>query len=405
MLRSAASDLDPLARQLAALAYRQVREELDRLDVAAQLQGDEKARYEALRAGLATHDASRPAELPTAFAATDIGPLSPPTHLAADPAKELVEPGYLSIFDPAPADIEGLAGSTGRRSALALWIASPDNPLTARVMVNRIWRYRLGRGLAASTSDFGRLGGPPSHPQLLDWLASRLMEEGWSVKRIDRLIVTSAAYRRAALGSQADEARRIDPENRFFARRDVRRLEAEQVRDAMLAVSGELDLSQGGPSVEADQPRRSIYVKVVRNKRDPLMESLDAPDGFSSVAERHATTTPTQSLVLVNGPWPLARAQALAARLAQEAGSEPATLIERAFALAYGRPPDSSEREAALRFLSAGGSDLAAAAGQPSTAAQSSPADGPAPASAPAAEALVDLCHVLLNSNAFLYVD
>src|SRR5262249_25440331 len=158
----------------------------------------------------------------------------------------------------------------------------PDHPLTTRVIVNRIWQYHFGRGLVATASDFGRLGEKPSHPELLDWLAVRFVKEGWSFKALHRLILTSATYRHAAVAPVPAEALRKDPENRLLWRAQTRRLDAEQIRDAILAATGELDLRGGGPSVEAAKPRRTIYTKVIRNTRDPLLDVFDAPEGFNS---------------------------------------------------------------------------------------------------------------------------
>jgi hypothetical protein len=212
---------------------------------------------------------------------------------------------------------------------------------------------------------------------LLDWLARRLVDEGWSLKAIHRQVVTSATYRQAADVAASEEARKRDPEARLLWRRTPRRLEAEAIRDAMLAVSGELDSASGGPAVSAETPRRTIYTRVIRNSRDELMEVFDAPDASLSTARREATVTPTQALLLINGPWSLARAKAFSARLSREA-SDPSDRVERAFRLAFGRPPSDHERTEALDFLTRPGD----------------------------AEAiLIDFCHALLNANEFLTVD
>ena len=152
--------------------------------------------------------------------------------------------------------------------------------------MNRIWQYHFGRGLVATSSDFGRLGSPPTHPELLDWLARRFIEEGWRFKPIHRLILNSATYRQSALWPGSEQARLKDPTNRWLWRMNIRRLSAEQFRDAVLAVTGELDRTVGGPSVELLTPRRTIYLKVFRNDPYELLQTLDAPDGLMSLRER-----------------------------------------------------------------------------------------------------------------------
>jgi hypothetical protein len=278
--------------------------------------------------------------------------------------------------------------STGRRTALARWIADPENPLSTRVIVNRVWQYHFGRGLVTTSNDFGRLGDRPSHPELLDWLTRRFLEEGWRLKPLHRLILTSAVYRQTAFRSPPPAAEQKDPENRLLWRRPLRRLDAEQIRDAMLSVSGELDLTTGGPSVAPSAPRRSIYVKLLRNKPDPLLDILDAADGLTSAPVRDVTTTPLQALELINGEWALQRAAAMAARLKQEDLPSESERVQRAYQLAYARKPTSAECESAVGFLHKQAAALAGSAdADPETA------------------ALADLCHVLLNSNEFLYVD
>src|SRR5690606_10008128 len=165
--------------------------------------------------------------------------------------------------------------------------------------------------IVRTSSDFGRLGEPPTHPELLDWLTRQFIREGWSLKALHRLIMNSATYQQSSHGSDVARAMQIDPENRLLWHWATRRLDAEQVRDAMLLVSGELVPRGGGPSAEHTEPVRSIYTRVLRNTRDPLLDVFDAPDAFSSTARRNVTTTPTQSLLLINSDVTLARAQAL----------------------------------------------------------------------------------------------
>ena len=199
---------------------------------------------------------------------------------------------------------------------------------TTRVIVNQLWQRHFGRGLVATLNDFGHLGEPPSHPELLDWLAGYFVEHGWSLKEMHRLMITSATYRQSAevrgqkseVRDQRSEVRSVpamtvDPDNRWLWRQNLRRLESDQIRDAMLWVSGELDLKSGGPSADASKPRRTIYTKWLRNSRDSLLEAFDPPDPYTSTPQRNVTTTPMQSLVMINGSYTLQRAQALAGRI------------------------------------------------------------------------------------------
>ncbi len=324
-------------------------------------------------------DADRPKPLPRVMAMTDVGSVAPPTTVPDDPGHPL-DPGYPVVLDGALAvpPITASATSTGRRAALAKWLTDPANPLTARVMVNRVWQYHFGRGIVETSSDYGRLGTPPTHPELLDWLACRFVEGGWRLKQLHRLIMISATYRQAALRPMPQTARLRDPDDRWLWRMNPRRLESEQVRDAMLAVSGELQTHAGGPPAEPASARRSIYTRVLRNTPDPLLDVFDSPDSFGSVPVRNVTTTATQALLMINGDWPLKRAAAFATRLRHDTGtSDPATLVEAAYRLAYGRMPDPQELKTAVEFLGSGDKQ----------------------------EKLIDFCHVLLNSNEFLYID
>jgi hypothetical protein len=259
------------------------------------------------------------------------------------------------------------------------------------VAVNRIWQYHFGRGLVGTSSDFGRLGERPSHPELLDWLASEFVARGWSLKQIHRLILTSAVYRQSARHPEPRAGRTIDPENRLLWHMPSRRLEVEPIRDAMLAASGELDPTMGGPSASAKAPRRTLYTKQVRNTHDPLSEAFDAPDGSITTPQRNLTVTPIQSLLLINGSWTLARARAFAARVGA-AASEDAGRVDAAYRLAFGRPPEPDEQADAVAFLA-------------DQAARASIRAPERPASEAAAAALVDFCHALFNASEFLYVD
>ena len=351
----------PYEHQIAELAYRQVTYEFDRLDT--KLKGDAKERVIALRKKLTEFDSLKPAPLPPFFGATDVGPVAPPTILSRGKNKEVIPPGYLSVLDPRDVQVAALPNSTGRRSELARWLTAPENPLTARVMVNRLWQGHFGRGLAANASDFGKLGEKPSHPELLDWLAATFVESGWSLKAMHRLMVTSATYRQssspsgvgarvASLNTDAIPASRIDPENRLWWSFPIRRLEAEQIRDAVLLTTGELKLEPaGGPGTDQLTPRRSIYSKWLRNAPNPLLNVFDLAEPFQSVAQRNVTTTPPQALLLLNSQMMLRHARAFAKRLEEEHPSSDEEMINAAYRLAFSREPKSVERAAALQFL------------------------------------------------------
>jgi hypothetical protein len=393
ILSKTETDRTPLEKQLGALAYRQVALEYDRDPV---LKGRDTARRDELMKQLSRLDSLKPVAPASVLAATDVGPVAPATTIPGARKAEPIEPGYLSLLSPAPANIEpatAAPGSTGRRLALARWLARADNPLSTRVIVNRVWQSHFGKGLVATSSDFGRLGEPPSHPELLDWLASELVASGWRLKPLHRLIMTSAVYRQSAqrTESEVETARGLDPDNRLLWKRTVQRLDAEEIRDAMLAVAGELDVTIGGPSAESSHPRRSVDTKVIRNSRDPLLDSFDAPDGYNSTGRRTTTTTATQALLLINGSWTHARAASLADRLDQltpRACADPdSRRIIAAYKLVYGRAPDGEELSAAKSFLAAQARRVSAAKGESRRG------------------SLVDFCHALLNSSEFLYVD
>ncbi|MEQ8784699.1 MAG: DUF1549 domain-containing protein [Pirellulaceae bacterium] len=350
MMRKAQEDRLPHEQQLVELAWRQVDREQRGLD--ARFKGEDKEKRDALLAELAK--TPKPKPLPTVYTVSDVGAKAPPTTIPGSRDPQLVPPGFLTILEETPAEIAPLPQipeTTGRRTALADWIASRDNPLSTRVIVNRIWQHHFGRGLVATPSDFGHLGEPPSHPELLDWLTTWFVDGDWKLKRLHKLIMTSAAYRQTALREAPDAAQLADPENRLLWRFPLRRLSSDQIRDAVLLATGELDAKSGGASVEASSTRRTIYTKVFRNQRHPLLDVFDTPDGYFSVSERNVTTTPTQALLMINGPWMLDRARAMARRLQKEIGTDEQQLAERAYALAFGRTADAEEISQAAEFL------------------------------------------------------
>ena len=321
----------------------------------------------------------------------DIGRDAPRTFIAIrgnpDAPGDEVQPGFLSALGGADVPEAPLhATSTGRRTALAEFIASPDNPLTARVMVNRIWQFHFGSGLVKTPSDFGTRSGTPNHPELLDWLATEFVARKWSIKSMNKLIMMSDAYQRGSNPTPA--AREKDPENDLISHMNRRRLEAEELRDASFEVTGELNLKMGGLPVvpplsreemfgmiggqgswsvtpdPAEHKRRTVYMIVKRTFQQPMAQSFDGPDGILSCPRRNESTTAPQSLELLNSAFTMDRAKALA---------EKAKTPDEAWRAIYGRQPTAEEKTAADEFLTK----------QPMT----------------------ELIRALMNTNEFLYVD
>ncbi len=349
MYRKPAAERLPLEQQLCDLVERQVYFEYDRLE--SRMKPDHKEQVLTLRKSLAAFDKQKPT-MPAVMSASDVGAEAPPTFIPGR-SQNTIAPGFLTLLDPEPAKIEAPAipNSTGRRSALALWLTQPENPLSTRVITNRIWQYHFGQGLAANASDLGRLGEKPTHPELLDWLTARFVRDGWSFKKLHQRIVTSATYRQSSAHPQFAAQQTRDPENSLYWRAQARRLDAEQIRDALLAATGQLDLTTGGPGVNPDTPRRSIYTRIMRNSRDPLLDVFDLPQFFSSESARNTTTTPVQSLLLFNSAQMLRHAGKLAARAKTPAGAGLSEAVDQVWKWAYGRGPTSAEREASLAFL------------------------------------------------------
>jgi hypothetical protein len=284
---------------------------------------------------------------------------------------------------PAPRRFPQIIAGEGRpletaqsgRLELARWVATKDNPLTVRVMVNRLWQHHFGTGLVATGDNFGARGDRPSHPELLDWLAARFVESGWSVKAMHRLILLSATYQQASTANE--RAAQVDPANRLLGRRPRRRLEAEALRDALLAVAGNLDRRAGGPEAaealwkEAEildakrgfapnrmqanhpyynTPRRSAYLPVVRNALPDVLALFDAADPNGVSAARNDTTVPAQALFMLNNPFVRAQALHFAKSLLKEAADE-AGQVRSAYLRALGRPPTKAEISEAREYL------------------------------------------------------
>jgi hypothetical protein len=304
---------------------------------------------------------------------------------------------------------------------LAAWLTNRENPLTARVIANRVWQYHFGSGLSASPSDFGIVGDEPTHPELLDWLATELIEQAWSLKQLHRLIVTSATYREASLAGRNDR----DPSNRWLASFPRQRLPGEVIRDAMFAASDTLNFAAHGPGVmpplpeelvrtllkdqwhtserEADHYRRSIYLFARRNLRYPIFEAFDRPDANASCPQRNRSTTAPQSLLLLNSTFSLDAAQRLAGTVLRMHNAVDEQSIAAAFRRVLSRPPQHEELALLAEFATRQASELQAESRSREQLALPFPC--PAEIDPYAAAALTDLCLALFNSNEFIYID
>ncbi len=303
----------------------------------------------------------------------------PPTYLvrgnAHAPAAQ-VEPGFPSVLSPPEPDISPPAAgvpSTGRRRALAQWITRPDNPLTARVMVNRVWNYHFGRGIVRSTSDFGFQGIAPTHPELLDWLASDFVAGGWRLKRLHKLIMLSSTYQMSSRPNE--QALAADPLNDLLWRFDMRRLSAEEIRDSILAANGSLNLgAMFGPSVyvtmpdevlagqsmpgagwgtspPADTSRRTIYIHVKRSLAVPMIANFDGPDTDASCPARFVTTQPTQALGMLNSTFVNEQATRFAEFLREQAGDDLEAQVTLALTRLFQRRPTRGEIDRGLYLV------------------------------------------------------
>jgi mono/diheme cytochrome c family protein len=408
-------------------------------EILAILTPEDRTRRAGLRQQMHRINLFTPEPLPKALAVSDsISPI-PAMHLlkAGDPHRpgQEVRPGFLTALLPPGADwdaevrpvVKGDFKSTGRKLALANWLAHPDHPLTSRVMVNRLWHYHFGRGIVPTPNDFGRNGQPPTHPELLDWLAVEFVKSGWSLKKMHFLMVTSRTYRQSSEVDPRQVAR--DPGNQWFWRMNRQRLDAEALRDTTLAVAGNLTEQIGGPSIRVplepevydtifteaepdnlwpvhpDQRqhwRRSLYLIRKRNVRLPMLVAFDSPDMMSSCGARSSSVHALQSLTLLNSDFMLTQSRLFAGRLLREAGGDRERAIERLHTLALGRPPLAVERRLAREFLASQTRIIAERLRRGETVATVA---GLSP-TVPAAEAAawVDLCLATMNLNEFLYL-
>jgi hypothetical protein len=354
MIRKPEAQRTPYEKQVAALAWRQIDYEYARLD--RSIKGDDSVKHADLKRKLAEHDKLKPAEPPYVLSVRETGAQG---FDAVIPKKNtVVPPAFLTVLsanypaEPAAVTPPADGASTGRRTVLARWLTEKSNPFTARLAMNRLWQLNFRRGLAPYASDFGRLGEPPTHPELLDWLSAEFMDKGWDQKAMHRLVLTSAAYRRSSLHPSPQQGQLKDPQNTLLWRFQPQRLESEQIRDAIFAACGDLKADkQAGPSVVYGEPVRSIFTRIMRNNRDPLADVFDAPQWFSSASSRDVTTTPIQSLLLLNSPFMLKRGEALAARVTKEAPGDEAAQVRRVYEVLFARRPSAAEAAQAAEFL------------------------------------------------------
>jgi hypothetical protein len=365
-------------------------------------------------------------------AVTELGhPEAPPTHRlfggSDDRPLEEVQPGFpAAIAHGEQPKIEPTATSSGRRTALANWIASPINPLTARVYVNRVWSWYFGTGIVRSVSDFGRAGEKPTHPELLDYLADHFVKEGWSTRKLEREILLSSVYRQSS--DSREDAYKADPENKLLAVFPRRRLDAEEIRDSLLLAAGKLNDTIGGPSVLPPVPkglkagnlwqvskssddwnRRSLYIFSRRSVAYPMLDTFDMASMQQVHSKRTVTTTPLQALTLYNSDLVFQWSQALAGRVIREAGNNEGARIERLYQILFARCPDRFEKSALKDFLNTheavieeNGGDGKLSIAQPvgllPVSLKSAPVSDPIRAAA-----FVDLVHTVVNSNEFSY--
>ncbi len=371
-------------KQLAHLASLQQSRDVKEIKWEKVLQGEQQEKWQVAKEQLKQLPAPKPEPLPISLAATDAGKDAAEVYIPGKSGLGPIAPGIPSILNPDSMAIIPMpdGNSSGRRLALANWMVSPENQLTWRVIVNRVWQQHFGQGIVHNASDFGRLTEPPTHPELLDYLASRFAENGGRFKGLHRWILKSRTYRQSAYPVSPDTSLQIDPNNRWLWRYSPRRLDAEQIRDSILTTSGELRSMHDGASLDSLKPVRSIFIRSMRNSQDRFLSLFDSPDGSTSTAKRSATTTPLQSLMMMNSDWVNARAESMSQQIIG-LKSSPGASIQEAFERVFLKPPSPSEMESAMNFV--GTLD--------------------APSDQAWHKLFTDYCHVLINSNSFLYVE
>ena len=361
-----------------------------------------KAELARLREELATLEKTPP-ELPSTMGVTEDEIANVAIHIRGNPSRlGDVVPRHFPPVMLGPAEWVMPPAQSGRRE-LAQWLTDPRHPLTARVLVNRFWRWHFGAGLVTTTDNFGLLGERPTHPELLDWLAKRFIADGWSLKALHRLILNSSTYQQSS--SVSEKAAELDPENRLWSHFSVRRLDAEEVRDAMLFVSGQLDRTMGGSllkvknrgylfdhtsidTTDYNSKRRSLYLPVIRNNVFDLFQLLDFPDPAVPIGDRSTTTVATQALLMMNSDFVMQAADDLAARVCRDATAD-AVRLSRLYQLTIGRQPTDPELIDDLAFLQQINQSLTATEPEPEKR---------------HLKAWSVLCHVRLASSEFIYV-
>jgi cytochrome c553 len=374
---------------------------IDEPMIVSLMMDEERKKHQELNDEIEKLENQKPGSYPVAMATTDSGREPVPSYFLQrgilDAKGSVMSPGVLTVASarehtfPAP---DGEAKTTWRRRGFGEWLVAPENPLTARVMVNRLWQHHFGEGIVRTPSNFGKMGEAPSHPELLDWLANEFIARGWSMKAMHRMMMNSQLYQMSSNDNQADLA--IDPDNRFFWRMPRERMEAEVLRDQILAVAGTLNRKLGGPCMHPyiapdivqgsshrvwlgkpdDDPstwRRSLYVFSKRSIRYPMFEAYDQPNLINTCDRRNRSTIAPQALLLMNNNFVLTQSRLFAERLHKEAGNDPGAQVEKAFLLALGRPATVFEKARSVEFLSG------------------------------APERLAEFCQAMFNLNEFAY--
>lgn len=367
----------------------------------------------------------------TFTAATELGHSDPPpTYIFFggnhERPLEEVQPAFPEYITSEKPDIKPTATSSGRRTALANWLASPTNPLTARVFANRIWNQYFGKGIVATVSDFGKAGDKPTNQELLDYLANSFVKDGWSVKKLHRQILLSSVYRQSS--EFREDVSKADPENKLLASFPRKRLEAEEIRDSILVATGKLNGQVGGPSVYPPVPenlvgsgdfaadpawpvskdpndhvRRSIYIFTRRSLPYPLLETFDMANAQQIHSKRDVTTTPLQALTLYNSDIVFKWSQALAGRVLNEAGSDESAQLDRLYQILFSRIPTAAEKETLRAFLNQHQKTIAEKADDGKLSFAIPIGSKAKPNDPLRAAAFVDLVHTVLNSNDFIY--
>ena len=387
MYRKPPAERTSYENQMAYLLKRQYFEEGISGTRSKKQLGDERfARREAILKRL-DELGSNPYSPPDLMSIRDASGEIRPTRLPGRSNGREFSPGAPEVFGGTSLDCQPPRDggvSSGRRMALAEWLVSEENPIAARVLVNRLWQYHFGTGLVDSPNDFGELGNPPSHPRLLDYLSQRLIDSEWNIQSVQREIVLSETYRQATANSLVTKAMELDPTNRWLWHRSIRRVDAEQYRDTLLVAMGSLDYQIGGPAISGTGPRRSLYLRRMRNSVDEMLTALDAPPGLVGTAKRDVTTTAPQSLMMMNSSRIIGVAGKFASRVRRELQASGV---------------ETGSDEFGVEFVNLAHRVIAGVTASEETIHLLSPLVESS------VQGQVDVCHILINSNAFLFID